>query len=212
MATTCPDIPLHQLPLLNMCIPIKHWLVLFIGCIWSGLGAQTPADSLSNTFRYRKIVGLNMTPLLTQLVPFNRSDPKDAGPFLVHFKSYKRSSRVAFRFSLGVHLVPNGDFDFDNPQAALAIGWEKRRSISRRWSYTKGFDLMFFGGPLNVPGSEEVNDAVIAVGPVWGLEFALDRRITIGCEAALSLGLSLTQEIISFNLIPPVGVFLNHYF
>lgn len=172
-----------------------------------------PPEENNPTFEYRKIVGLNMTPLLTQLIPFNRSNPREAGPYLVHFKKYGLSGKNAFRFSMGIHLVPDDQDELADPQFNIAFGWEKRRSISKRWSYTRGFDFMFLAGDLNVPGVANTEEsAAIAFGPVWGIEFAIDRRITIGTEAALALGWSPDSEGFLFDIIPPLGIFLHHYF
>lgn len=98
---------------------------------------ESAPDSLRSpeAARYRRIVGLNMTPLVTQLVPFNRSSPDAAGPFLLRFKRYGSQNKTAFRFSLGVHLTPDDDGEFEEPQIN---GWEKRRSMSKHWGYTRG--------------------------------------------------------------------------
>jgi hypothetical protein len=176
--------------------------------------AQTAADTISeNTFGQRRVVGLNMSPLIAHLVPFNRVDPREAGPFLVRFKKYGPLRRSAFRFSMGFHMIPNADFDtFEDAQFNFALGWEKRRSISRRWSYTRGFDFMFLAGDLNVPGAESDEfEAAVAIGPLWGIEFAVAERITLGTEAVLAIGFA-TEQLLFFTIIPPVGIFLQHYF
>jgi len=184
-------------------------------CFFSaGLHGQSPVDSTAafKKVNYHRIVGLNMSPLVTQLIPFNRSNPREAGPFLLRFKHYGPRMKTAYRFSLGVHLTPGDDFDFEDPQLNFAIGWEKRRSITPRWAYTRGFDFMFLAGDLNIPGSGNSDNLTVGLGPMFGLEYFIDRRISIGCEAVLVVGLSPTAELIVVNILPPVGIFLNHYF
>ncbi len=178
------------------------------------LQAQSRIDSIPRPELqgFRKNIGLNMTPLVTQLVPFNRSDPRQAGPYLIHFKTYGPRNRAAFRFSFGLHLIPDNTGEVQDPQVNIAMGWEKRRSLGRRWSYTRGFDFVILAGDLNVPGNNQ-NDEVVVLGcgPVWGIEYFIDPRISIGTEASFILGFSPDFGVTA-DIIPPVGIFLNHYF
>ncbi|MEO6759650.1 MAG: hypothetical protein ABIO24_09370, partial [Saprospiraceae bacterium] len=102
---------------------MKQLFILLFSLIFfqSVLQAQSPTDTLSKPLikKYRRIAGLNMTPLVTQLVPFNRSNPREAGPFLLRFKRYGPQYKSAFRFSLGIHLVPDESGDIANPQLNL---------------------------------------------------------------------------------------------
>lgn len=195
---------------------MKQYFILFF-CLFCGLAelsGQSAPDSLRipAAARYRRIAGLNMTPLVTQLVPFNRSSPNAAGPYLLRFKRYGPRNKTAFRFSMGVHVTPDNNGEFDNPQISVGIGWEKRRSISKHWGYTRGFDFMFLGGDLNIPGQPNTEDVTIGLGPLWGMEYFFDARMSIGVEAVLVLGFSSSSETVVVNILPPVGIFLNHYF
>lgn len=199
---------------------MKKQSALFVLLLLVAFATVVNAQSTSDTLKvnpgpkqFRKIVGLNLSPLVTQLIPFNRSDPKEAGPYLLRFKAYGPKGKSAFRFSMGIHIIPDGDDNVDDPQLNLAFGWEKRRSISRRWSYTKGFDFMILAGDLNIPGNKSGEDFVaFAAGPVWGIEYFIERRISVGVEAALVLGFSPSSGTVVFDILPPVGLFLNHYF
>lgn len=194
---------------------MKQSFILFC-CLLFGLvdlPGQSVRDSLHtpNAVRYRRIAGLNMTPLITKLVPFNRSSPNEAGPFLLRFKRYGQRNRSAFRLSMGVHLIPDASGEIADPQISLALGWERRRSLSRHWGFTKGFDFMFLGGDLNIPGVADTEDVTIGLGPLWGIEYFFDQRMSLGIEAVLVVGFS-SSEVVVVNILPPVGIFLNHYF
>ena len=195
---------------------MKQYIIIIAGLLWglAELRAQSLSDSLNKPLatQYRRITGLNMTPLVTQLVPFNRADPNAAGPFLLRFKRYGARNKTAFRLSMGLHLTPDDNDEFDDLQLSLAFGWEKRRSINRHWGYTRGFDIMLLGGDLNIPGNTNTESAIIAVGPLWGVEYFFAQRMSIGVEAVLALGFSPASEIIVIDILPPVGIFLNHYF
>ncbi|HNL38402.1 MAG TPA: hypothetical protein PKH43_04700 [Saprospiraceae bacterium] len=92
------------------------------------------------------------------------------------------------------------------------MGWEKRRSLGGRWSYTRGFDFVILGGDLNIPGTNQSSEtAFLGGGPVWGLEYFIQPRISIGTEASLIVGL-VPDFGFAVDFIPPVGLFLNHYF
>src|SRR5690349_4874821 len=104
------------------------WLVVLLCFAVSTAGAQSAKrDSINATYSRRNVVSLNMTPLLTQLVPFNRADPNEAGPFLVRFKRYGTVGTSAFRFSMGIHVREVDGDEPDDLQLNIAVGWEKRR-------------------------------------------------------------------------------------
>lgn len=192
----------------------KILLFLMLAASVGALSAQSLRDTLvrPEQLGFRKSIGLNMTPLVTQLIPLNRSDPREAGPYLVHFKTFGLRNRHAFRFSLGLHIVPDENSDFGDPQLNIAMGWEKRRSLGGRWAYTRGFDFVLLAGDLNVPGNDQSEDtAFLGGGPVWGIEYFVAPRISIGTEASLIIGV-VPDFGFAADIIPPVGLFLNHYF
>jgi hypothetical protein len=190
-------------------------LVAFLSIATALCGQKANKDTTDlniSNWPYRKIIGFNMTPLVTQLIPFNRSNPREAGPFLMRFKRYNFERTRAFRFSMGLAVVNFDDNSDPSFSLNLAFGSEKRKSISDRWSYTKGFDFMILVGNKNIPGNSSSDQASIGVGPVWGIEYTIGKRITVGTEAALNLGVNLNFDvIINFEILPPVGIFLNYY-
>ena len=87
-------------------------------------------------------MGFNTTPLLVQLIPFNRSDPRVTGPYYVNWRSYllKNDKLKCFKISLGVDL---SDTDDASPVQAffnVRLGFESYRRLSPRWGYTRGFN------------------------------------------------------------------------
>ena len=157
-----------------------------------------------------RITALNMSPLLTYLVPFNRANPRLSGPIQARFR-FARKGRSAFRLGLGVSLDSNDDLG-DNNFLHLEIGWEKRRSISKRWSFVRTSELFLSVGKVNVPGSTVGNGQVPGIGLGWGMgvEYALAKGITLSTEAML-LAPFLSDGGLNIELLPPIGVFLNYY-
>lgn len=177
-------------------------------------GQQTNQDSvlyekLTRVNGY-KIVGLNMTPLLVQLIPFNRSNPRVTGPFYLSTKRYKKPN-TGFRFGIGLDIDPAGDEEGEEAFLNLRIGWEKRKAFSQRWAYYGGFDFMFIAGDLNILGAKSDETGAFGVAPVWGIEYALTEQIYLSTETALFLGIDFGSfdSVPRFEFIPPVSIFLN---
>jgi hypothetical protein len=200
--------------------------LLLIACFW-GISTQllTAQDTISVerssietsplTSKYypkSRIIGLNMTPLLTQLIPFNRADPRDFGPFLMRFKNYK-NGKNAIRFGLGVQILGE-DIFFSTEESKTFLniqwGWERRKNISDRWSYTKGIEAVALIGNSNLPNERNSESVSVGVGLPWGIEYAIAPRITLSTEIELVLLVSEFGPTI--RLLPPVGLFLNYYF
>lgn len=157
-----------------------------------------------------RITALNMSPLLTYLIPFNRSNPRLSGPIQARFR-YARKGKAAFRMGLGVSILNNVDGD-DNNFLNMELGWEKRRNISKRWAYVRSTQLFFSAGRVNVPGSTLSEGQVPGIGLSWGMgvEYALAKGITLSTEAML-LAPFLNDDGFNFEFLPPVGLFLNYY-
>lgn len=177
-------------------------------------GQKTSKDSLLfqklSAVKGYKVIGLNMTPLLVQLIPFNRSNPSVTGPFYISTKSYKRANQ-GFRFGIGLDIDPAGDEQGEEAFLNLRLGWEKRKAFSQRWAYYGGFDFQFIGGDLNIPGAKNEESGAFGIAPVWGIEYALTEHIYISTETTLFLGIDfgLFENVPRFEFIPPVALFLN---
>ncbi len=189
---------------------MKRSILLFLMLPAFFLSAQTEGgeDRWELPYHYKK-VGINVMPLLVQLIPFNRSNPIVTGPYSVEFNRYM--GRRSFHTSLGMFMVPNVDFeDTDDFHFNFRIGTEKTRSISGRWSHFTGWDAYFSAGDLNIVGQKQNFDsAAIGIGPRWGIMFAIQKQVTISVETALLLGLDVNESLPNFTFIPPVGVNLN---
>jgi len=155
-------------------------LILFFGVMLIGLGGIAQDDSsikLPNKPKYElpesyKMIGLNMTPLLTQLIPFNRSNPTVAGPYMMTYRSYRGNN--AFRFGLGSNL----SIETANNRTAsfnMRMGWEKKKSFYENWSYSFGLDFFVSGGGFNIANTANSESGAFGTGIVWGIEYFLFR-------------------------------------
>jgi hypothetical protein len=187
-------------------------LILLSGNLW----AQNIVSDNSNhidTFKLspkrEKTVSLNMTSLLSMVLPFNKTNPFLVGPYNVAFKSYRNNR--GWRFGIGANL--NGlDDDLRNSNLNLRIGYEWRKPIYKRWYYTKGIDLNLFAGSLNIPNTP-TNAMGMGISSVWGIEYYIQDRVSISTETALLIAtlsdIDTGIGALNIMIIPPIGLFLN---
>lgn len=184
---------------------------LFIGLLMANvLNAQNEPDRFLPAGGY-KVMGFNTTPLLVQLIPFNRSDPRVVGPYYVNWRSYlqKNDKLKGFKISLGVDL---SDTDDASPVQAffnVRLGFESYRRISPRWGYTRGFSGFYSTGDFNTPGSKPNDEVFLGGGPHWGVDFFVSPKVSLSLETALVLG--MTGVGAKFEFIPPVALNLNFW-
>lgn len=184
--------------------------ILTLGIVLGFVGAsfaQTDSTDFYDLPRKYRIVGMNTTPLLTQLIPFNRTNPRLSGPYSMTYRAF--TGRNAFRFGLGMSL---SDDDFINRTINLNVrfGWQRKKSFYQRWSYGFGLDFFIVAGGFNTLGSQRNfdDDAGFGLGPVWEMEYAINKRVRASIESALFLGGGFDDGAV-FTFIPPVAVYLN---
>lgn len=182
-------------------------LFLFFG-VSGSLVAQVSLDSTSSNTRIKtRELSMNMTPLLTMLIPFNRANPRIVGPYMIQTIRYKGDN--FFRFSLGADLSDIGASG-ENAHVNFRFGWGKRRYISKKLSYLISGDLIVSLGDLNIQGVQSNGGSTFGIGPTWGLQYRISDKVNIGTDTALLIGLNTDGfGIIAFEFIPPVSVFLN---
>ena len=148
---------------------------------------------------YTKEIGINFTPLVSKLVPFNLGQ-NDSGLIGLRWKKYY-SSR-AFRINFGANV--SGDvIDNGNPFIYLSFGVEKRYPITKdkKLAYTSAWDLAF-----SVEGEDGEGFYGIAKG--YGFEYHITKRIFLSTEAQMNLGVGGEEGIkVQFQL--PTAVFVN---
>lgn len=168
-------------------------------------------DSL-NTWRPRlrtTTVGLNTTPLLVQLLPFNRSDPEVTGPYFVAFRFYN-SKDFAFRMGIGWNVTADAELAEDeNNHLNFRLGWEKRKGIFKKWTYSAGFDFFLSAGDLNISSDKEDDSVLFGLGPTWGVDYFINEAISLSIETSLLIGYSPDVGGLQLEFIPPIALYLN---
>ncbi|MEZ4886697.1 MAG: hypothetical protein R3E32_18355 [Chitinophagales bacterium] len=190
----------------------KVILFLTIGFFWYSLGWAQQNDSKKEAiFEVQKVdstaivnqFGMNLTPLLVQLIPLNRGTTR-TGPYGFSYNRVNAKNKF-FRLGLGVLI---NDEDLNNSHLNLRIGGGKIRKISEKWHLTTGWDFVIFGGSFNVPSSNEDDDGGIGFGPFMGLQYYLTKDISLSTESFLFMGTTVNTPV-TFRVIPPVSLFVN---
>lgn len=149
---------------------------------------------------YSKEIGINFTPLISKLVPFNLGQ-NEAGRIGLIWKKYY--SKRAFRISLGANITENfqnvgTDFFY------LALGLERRYPITKdkKIAYTSSWDIF-------LQADENGDGPGIGLAKGYGFEYHFTKRIFISTEAQFRIGLGgeFGGPVIEFQL--PVAIFVN---
>lgn len=191
---------------------MKKILTLILATLFfsfSGFTQEDNEDLLKFELpRRHKMVGLNMTPLLVQMIPFNRSNPNISGPYSLNYRSFRGNS--AFRFGLGAFI--SDDFfnnDQTSPHFNLRMGWERRKSFYQRWAYSFGLDFFASGGGFNIQnGNNDEDEGSVGMGFVWGTEYFINPKISLSVESQFLVGF-LSSDGPTLIFIPPVALYLN---
>lgn len=155
-----------------------------------------------------KVFGINMTPLVMRLVPFQTPSMK-TGPYNFQFKKYGAKGKDAFIFQFGLNVDVMNE---DNSQFNIRMGWEQRKSLTEKWKLVYGTGIMAYVGGLNIPTGPQGNNnnfiltrAGFGTGTSVGIEYYPIPQISIATESILFFGMG--TEVI--QIVPPIGITLN---
>lgn len=161
------------------------------------LNAQDDREKInSQEGPHRNEVGLNLSNVIINLVGNTGNvDDSDPANYSISYKRQLKEDkylRLAFNVKIDLksddevtNVTNNNNFNF-------RVGYEKRNSISEKLLYYYGIDLL---GTFNSAESTfaSPNDIVelsnttygFGLGPVFGVQFLLNKRMAIGTEATL---------------------------
>lgn len=213
----------HFLQMKYTTLAVKYLIFMYcclsIHCLMAQDIAFDPANDSTQLKKKtktprEKTVAINMTPLLSMVLPFNKTNLSLIGPYNITFKNYRNNH--GWRLGLGASMA-----NVDNPtnndlRVVIGAGYGWRKPIYKRWHYTFGIDAMVFWGSLGVPNNT-IDNSLFGVGiaPTWGIEYDIQDRVSLSTETALLVantvadnsGFANEQLIVTF--IPPIALFLN---
>ena len=161
------------------------------------------------TFEKSREVSLNMSGLVSQLVPFSNNG-LNTGPFDITWLSGRNNT--FFRMSLGGNIGSQNSFgpNFNFGHLALGIGFTKRRIVYKNWIYESSILGMAYAGGLNSPNSRDPDGGGLGVGIGFAPGYQISDRVRINAEAILFLGLG--SNIVQIIFVPPVAINLKYRF
>jgi hypothetical protein len=146
-------------------------------------------------------VGLNCTPLLSKFVPFNLG-PKATE--VIGIKTKVNGENIGFKFAFGSDINAGGG----NSYFYMSIGYEKRRPIAGKFTFTSGWDgVISFNQlqPAEVP-------SIFGLGKFFDLEYNINDRFFIGTEAEFYFGIPTNFDAgnVSFiKFMSPTSLYFN---
>ena len=159
----------------------------------------------------RTVYGMNMTPLVIQLIPLKRGAIR-TGPYNFVYKRKNIAKRRGFRAGIGANVRP---FDEGLTHFNLRMGTERIRSINEHWSMTSGADAWFFVGSFNTPSSTNLANNFFFGPPVafggaltFGIEYHFNSQMSLSTESMLAFGLHSDAGGV-FEAVPPISILLN---
>ncbi len=190
-------------------ITFSIWSLVF--CFVSISTSSAQEDSLSLNFQTHKEIGLNFTQFVSQFVPFNIKKVR-SGPIGYSYKYYNRNN-TALRFGFGANLSSSDDFA--DTRFSIRLGYEKRKHLSGKFYYTKGWDALAVLGSFNLPSKTGNNSfgpvAAVGFGPVIGVEYHITDKIIFTTESMLFLGISAIT-FLDISILPPTAFFIHFRF
>lgn len=156
--------------------------------------AKFEEEQVDYRYSYKREIGLDFTPLISRLVPFNLGE-NEFGNVGLKWKKYYYDK--ALRINLGASLSNIQDDNF----FYLSIGYERRNELTQKWSYTFGWDVY-------AETESTINDDTsgFGVSPFWGFEYNINNTFFIATEGQLKIG-SIDGEF-AVNFVVPNAIFL----
>jgi hypothetical protein len=157
-------------------------------------------------------VGINTTPLVIQFIPFNRTNPRTAGPYNFIYKRFNNADALILAAGVDVLELESSTSNF---HLNLLIGWEQQRKLEENWYYAFGASAMFLMGNLNVPGAgapNNSNEGGLGVAPTFTLGYTLNEAVSISTETMFFFRLSNASDgstVPGIAFVPPVAMYLN---
>jgi len=148
-----------------------------------------------------KYFGLEVNPLLRQIINLNPNSTPTNNPFGMQFAS--NSTKTGRGISLGL-TYSRRKFNDDangtlretvNRDLAFRVGYERKQKLGKRWIVLHGYDLVFGGAKSRTETTDqfignfvtETSSNFWGVGPRAGLMFLLSDRVTLGTESTYYL-------------------------
>jgi len=175
--------------------------------------AKAQSDSSAFIKKYVQYAGVQMNPLIRQIINFNNSNQTIVNPYLLTYNinDRKTGSGIHIGFGLnysatttddGVTKNVTNEIDYE-----IRLGYEKLIHIGKRWELSAGIDLLLnntnsFTNTVSrdvATTTTSQNDVNLnyGLGPMATLRFYATKHILIGTEVSLYYTRGFPTETIS---------------
>lgn len=188
---------------------MREFLVVLLFLPAFFLHSQTNVTALTAEEEHKKdrFVGINVSPLVSNLIPFNNAQGILQGGHSIQYLSIKPETNRMNRILMGFRLRELGNNSSDE-FIALRFTTSKRVNLHKNWTAFRGFDIHVGAGDLKQPFETDFNEGFLGIGPHYGIEFHPLPRLSFSTEAYAFFGLGSESGIV-FNVVPPLSFFMN---
>lgn len=173
---------------------IKNGLTILL--IFSALSSFAQNDSTYFPRKHKMEFGINVTSILSNFVGNNANEVTNAGDFPLTAKFLMNKSAIRIGAGLqwtGTKKQVINQFTLLNADNSVFLrsGYEYRTYIGKRWMALFGFDVIgnYFDKTSTTASGEIITLTRRGIGfgggAVYGLQFALSKRVHLGCEGSL---------------------------
>lgn len=163
---------------------------------------ENDKETRKNNIKRHREIGLNLTQLVTQFIPFNEDVDFD-GPFSLAFRTGKNKSY----FSLQVGLQTDPSFNSQTPNFVnIAFGYLRKSKAYKKFCYYTSYNLLVSSGSFNIGTDQNNENGAIGGTFGFGFEYSLNEFISVGTESHLFIG--SRDGDFNATIIPPIGLFL----
>ena len=167
-------------------------IISIVGCLFLAL-------SLSAQNTKVKEVGINITQLATQFIPF-KGRSTVTGPFAIVWRS--GSNGKFFNIQIGAQISDTGNND---DYANIQIGYLKKRNLGEKFTYFTSQNFIVTGGGLNIPNQDNDRGGSFGFSFGAGLQYEFSDHIALSTETLFVIAFG---ESAGINFVPPIGLFL----
>lgn len=147
-----------------------------------------------------RYVGVEVNPLLRQIINLNPNSTPTNNPFGLHYES--NSTKTGRGWATGLTFTRTRFKDDSNGtlretverDIAFRIGYDRKHQMGKRWIVAHGYDLVFGGAKSRTEADQfgvtvltETKTNYWGIGPRAGLMFLLSEYITLGTETTYYL-------------------------
>lgn len=163
--------------------------------------AEPVAPSIITEKEKINYFGLEVNPLLRQIINLNPNSTPTNNPFGIQFASNStktgRGFNMGFTYSRTKFNDDNNGVQRENINRDIAFrfGYERKHQLGKRWIVLHGYDLVLGGAKARTETSDQFIGNVVTetstnfwgLGPRGGILFLISDRVSLGTEATYYL-------------------------